>query len=334
MDVTLVIDKIDQNDIEKIEYIKNLIKIKNVKYIISTENKDSDLPDYIKKKISNEKDIKVDTIHFIGVEALLNFKLDIKCKKIITVFDLKTFKDESITEKIESVINKKNFKSAIENIDLVIANSTQLRDELIDLINANPANITVINPGVEKLNNLNLKKDGTIGYFGEFGRYERVNKLIDDFISSALSNKIKLIIYGYVCKNYLKIKQKYEKFGNVIFKDGINCNEMEKTINKFDYFVYPAEYSGFGLQLLECLSCEILCFVYEDAKIPDEVIKYAVKIKKIDDIISFNLDELNKNIKEYSKNIKDEFSTEKFIKAINNIYSSLDEKNNNLQSSL
>lgn len=334
MDVALVIGKIDQNEIEKIEYIKNLIKIKNVKYIISTEYKDTNLPDYIKKRISNEKEIKVDTIHFIGVEALLNFKLNIKCKKIITVFDLKTFKDESITEKIESVINKKNFKTAIENIDLVIANSTQLRDELIDLINANPANISVINPGIEKLNNLNLKKDGTIGYFGEFDRYERINKLIDDFISSTLSNKMKLIIYGYTCKNYLGMKQKYEKFGNIIFKEGINENETEKTINKFDYFVYPTEYSGFGLQLLECLSCEIPCFVYEDAKIPEEVIKYTVKIKKIDDIISFNVDELNKNIKEYSKDIKEKFSTEKFIKAVNSVYSSLDEKNNNLQSSL
>ena len=334
MDVALVIGKIDQNEIEKIEYIKNLIKIKNVKYIISTEYKDTNLPDYIKKRISNEKEIKVDTIHFIGVEALLNFKPDIKCKKIITVFDLKTFKDESITEKIESVINKKNFKTAIENIDLVIANSTQLRDELIDLINANPANISVINPGIEKLNNLNLKKDGTIGYFGEFDRYERINKLIDDFISSTLSNKMKLIIYGYTCKNYLGMKQKYEKFGNIIFKEGINENETEKTINKFDYFVYPTEYSGFGLQLLECLSCEIPCFVYEDAKIPEEVIKYTVKIKKIDDIISFNVDELNKNIKEYSKDIKEKFSTEKFIKAVNSVYSSLDEKNNNLQSSL
>ena len=154
------------------------------------------------------------------------------------------------------------------------------------------------------------KSKGIIGYFGGFNRRKRVEKLIEDFIASALNNRLKLVVYGNN-EDYPALRKKYEKFSSVIFKDKILEEDIVKTINSFDYFVYPTSYEGFGLPLLECIACGIPSFIYKDAIIPEEVKKHAMEIEKLDDIMKTDYKELQKDFAKRAEEVKKEFSWDK-----------------------
>ena len=125
-----------------------------------------------------------------------------------------------------------------------------------------------------------------------------------------MNAKLKLVIFGNN-EDYPILKKKYEKFGSVIFKDKIPEEDIVKVINSFDYFIYPTSYEGFGLPLLECIACGVPSFIYKDAVIPEEVKKYAIEIDKLDDIITKDYNELQKEFTEKAKKVKEEFSWDK-----------------------
>ena len=237
-----------------------------------------------------------------------------KRKVILTVHDLAVFgtmKVKGVYGSLRGMSFRKQFKFAVERADTIMVNSTQTRDELINILKADAGKIVVDNLGIEeKFKPLEVKKEGIIGYFGGFNRRKRVDKLIDDFIASSLNAKLKLVIFGNN-EDYPILKKKYEKFGSIIFKDKIPEEDIVKVINGFDYFVYPTSYEGFGLPLLECIACGIPSFVYKDAVIPEEVKKYAIEIDKLDDIITKDYKELQKEFTEKAKKAKEEFSWDK-----------------------
>ena len=323
MEVTLIAETLDPSKGGIPRYNYEISKIKDIKNVVDFSKSLSNdrLSNKLLNKLYRRKNVlernadklgKV--LHFTQPEVMVKTKELRKRKVILTVHDLAVFgtmKVKGIYGSLRGMSFRKQFKFAVERADTIMVNSTQTRDELINILKADAGKIVVDNLGIEeKFKPLEAKKEGIIGYFGGFNRRKRVDKLIDDFIASSLNAKLKLVIFGNN-EDYPMLKKKYEKFGSVIFKDKIPEEDIVKVINGFDYFVYPTSYEGFGLPLLECVACGIPSFIYKDAVIPEEVKKYAIEIDKLDDIITKDYKELEKEFTEKAKKVKEEFSWDK-----------------------
>ncbi len=323
MDITLIAETFDPSKGGIPRYNYEMAKIKEIKNAIdfSKSLKNESLLDkYLNKKFRRKKVLEKNAkelgklLHFTQPEVMIKSKVLEGKKVILTVHDLAVFgtmKVKGIYGSFRNTAFKDQFKFAINRADTIMVNSTQTRDELIEILKVNPGKIVVDNLGIEdKFKPMEVKKEGVIGYFGGFNRRKRVDKLIEDFIASVLNSKLKLVIYGNN-EDYPMLKSKYEKFGNIIFKDRISEEGLVKTINTFDYFVYPTSYEGFGLPLLECIACGVPSFIYKDAVIPEEVKKYAIEIDKLDDIVTKDYKELQKEFMEKAKKVKEELSWDK-----------------------
>jgi glycosyltransferase involved in cell wall biosynthesis len=323
VEVTLIAETLDPSKGGIPRYNYEISKIKDIKNVVdfskslSNEGLSNKLLNklYRRKKVLERNADKLGKVlHFTQPEVMIKTKELRKRKVILTVHDLAVFgtmKVKGVYSSLRGMSFRKQFKFAVERADTIMVNSTQTRDELINILKADAGKIVVDNLGIEeKFKPLEVKKEGIIGYFGGFNRRKRVDKLIDDFIASSLNAKLKLVIFGNN-EDYPILKKKYEKFGSIIFKDKIPEEDIVKVINGFDYFVYPTSYEGFGLPLLECIACGIPSFVYKDAVIPEEVKKYAIEIDKLDDIITKDYKELQKEFTEKAKKAKEEFSWDK-----------------------
>lgn len=323
MEVTLIAETLDPSKGGIPRYNYEISKIKDIKNVVDFSKSLSNdrLSNKLLNKLYRRKNVlernadklgKV--LHFTQPEVMVKTDELRKRKVILTVHDLAVFgtmKVKGVYGSLRGMSFRKQFKFAVERADTIMVNSTQTRDELINILKADAGKIVVDNLGIEeKFKPLEVKKEGIIGYFGGFNRRKRVDKLIDDFIASSLNAKLKLVIFGNN-EDYPMLKKKYEKFGSVIFKDKIPEEDIVKVINGFDYFVYPTSYEGFGLPLLECVACGIPSFIYKDAVIPEEVKKYAIEIDKLDDIITKDYKELEKEFTEKAKKVKEEFSWDK-----------------------
>ncbi|MGC8533864.1 MAG: glycosyltransferase [Candidatus Parvarchaeum sp.] len=335
MEVTLIAETLDPSKGGIPRYNYEVAKIKEIKNAIDFSKSLSNeglLNKYLNKLYRRKMIIEKNSnelgklLHFTQPEVMVKTKELKKRKVILTVHDLAVFgtmKVKGLYGSMRGISFRKQFKFAVQRADTIMVNSTQTRDELINILKTDPGKIVVDNLGIEeKFKPLEAKKDGIIGYFGGFNRRKRVEKLIEDFIASSLNAKLKLVIFGNN-EDYPILKKKYEKFGSIIFKDKIPEEEIVKVINGFDYFVYPTSYEGFGLPLLECIACGIPSFIYKDAVIPEEVKKYAVEIEKLDDISTKDYKELQKEFLEKSKKVKEEFSWDKCREVLKEEYKKL-----------
>ena len=324
MEVTLIAETLDPRKGSAGRYSYEISKIKEIKNIIDfsrTVKSKGILDNWLnsgykrKKIIERNSDNLGKVLHFTQPESFIETKETNKKKTLITVHDLSLFKTKNFTNQIPGqgydLFSKKKFTTAITKADRIITNSTQTRDELVDILKITPEKISINPLGIdEKFKKIETKKEGIIGYFGSTSNRKRVDKLIEDFIASTLNAKLKLVIYGDGSKNNLLLKKKYEKFGSVIFKDSIKEGELVKIINSFDYFFYPTLYEGFGLSLVECIACGVPSFIYKDAILPQEVRKYALEVEKIDDITQYDNTEIEKDFADKSNKVKEEFSWE------------------------
>ena len=323
MEVTLIAETLDPSkggiprynyEISKIKEIKNVVDFSKSLSNEGLSNKFLNKLYRRKNVLEKNADKLGKVLHFTQPEVMVKTEELRKRKIILTVHDLAVFgtmKVKGVYGSLRGISFRKQFKFAVERADTIMVNSTQTRDELIERLNVNPGKIILNNYGIDqKFKPIETKKEGIIGYFGSFEKRKRVEKLIEDFILSTLNNKLKLVIYGNKFE-YNDLKEKYQKFGSIIFKDKIDEKELVKTINSFDYFVYPSKYAGFGLTLVECIACAVPSFIYKDAIIPEEVKKYALQIEKLDDIIKFDPEELEREFEKKSDEIKEQFSWDK-----------------------
>ncbi len=341
MDVTLIVETLDPSNGGIPRYNYEISKIKEFKSIInfSEKLKNRTATDrvlnrlYRRRKYLEENSSNLgEVLHFTQPEVMPKTNVLDGKKIVLTVHDLAVFGTMRIKGAygtIRGAAFRSQFRYAVERADAILTNSSQTRDELVSILDINSKKITVTNFGIdEKFKPRKDKGDGEdIGYFGGFNRRKRVGKLIDDFIASAISNKVHLVIYGDNIGDYPSLKKRYEKFGSIIFKEKIAEDKLVETINKFKYFVYPTSYEGFGLPLVEAIACGVPAFVYKDSVIPEEVRKYAMEIDRIDDIDSMDYKELKKEYLEKSEKIKKEFTWDGNREAVKGIYKSLINEN-------
>jgi len=266
--------------------------------------------------------------HFLAPE-FCNFLPLIKGKKVVTFHDLNTLKGLE-TNYLLAKQYCFTFMIALKFSDMIIVDSKQTEEEVINFFPWARNKIKIVHPGVDK-KFIPLKKKvalkryyyhfngKVIGYLGALGKRKRVDKLILDFKNNWKEKDTILAIWGsgkqekylqYLAKNDPRIR----------FMGFAPEEEIVRIYNSFDAFCFPTEYEGFGLPIVEAVACGIPTFIYKDAKISEEVRKYAFEIESVREIPEILENISERELKKRSKEIKKEFDWNKTVNETIKVY--------------
>lgn len=296
-------------------------------------------PDFFKSMIdyiscyqikNSEFDIVHDTYYS---QSMLNLK---NKKKVVTVYDL-------IHEKFHKFYNNNNLefkKKIIKEADAIICISENTKRDLIEHYRTDENKIYVTYLGCNHISEnfslidtskLNLPKN-FIFFVGSRYRYKNFNLLLNSY---CMSKKIKKD-FDIVCFGGEKFSEQEKKtFKELdIYKKIFHLHGSDDLLSylytKTKLFIFPSQYEGFGIPLLEAMSvgCPVLA---SDTSIFKEICKDGVHYFKNND--QNNLTEklefllyLDNNLsskKDLALSISKKYSWEKCAKETYEVYNKL-----------
>ena len=193
-------------------------------------------------------------------ENILNYK---NKKRIITVYDL-------IHEKFPKMYNNKSLekrKKIIQGSDAIICISENTKKDLIKFYNIDEKKINVVYLGCDHVSNdFNAKNyfdfdipKNFIFFVGSRLKYKNFNLLVKSYcMSLKLKNDFNIVCFGGGKFTQSEIKQFNElNIGNKLFHFQGSDDLLSYLYTKAKLFVFPSQYEGFGIPLLEAMS--IVC---------------------------------------------------------------------------
>ncbi len=160
--------------------------------------------------------------------------------------------------------------------DYLIANSTLTRDDAVKL-GYDKSRIYVVSHGLDSRFFTRppekRRETFTVGYLGAFRMRKNVKFAIDAFMA-AEGKKMRMLLYGNSSYQFAELsklaaKDRRIKFGGFAPEGGI-----VQTYDRFDAFVFPSLYEGFGFPILEAQARGLPVVIYKGGKIPAEVRKH------------------------------------------------------------
>ncbi|MCE5328767.1 glycosyltransferase family 4 protein, partial [bacterium] len=268
---------------------------------------------------------------------------------ILTVHDLSfyrfpEFNFEWFIKKYQTTVlnNAKRAKKIIAD-----SNSTKL--DIVNFMNINPQKIEVVYLAADKKfrklkpdelkkevpGKFNVKKDYVLSV-GTIEPRKNFNTLIKAFNifkkSSEVSENYNLVIAG---KTGWKSEETFEELNKspfkdeIIFTDEVNDNDLVQLYNQASLFVYPSVFEGFGLPILEAMSCGLPVIAANTSSIPeifqnDEFLINPFKEEEIAEKINLVLvnNDIKKSLIDFSIKNARKFTWEKTAARTASIYES------------
>ena len=124
-------------------------------------------------------------------------------------------------------------------------------------------------------------------YLGGFSKRKNVYELILSFknILSSLNKNYSLVICGSLKDEGLRLKEITKELlidDKIIFTDFVVDADLPYFHNASDLFVYPSSYEGFGLPILEAMSCQTPVITSNTSSIPEVANNSAILIDPFD----------------------------------------------------
>jgi glycosyltransferase involved in cell wall biosynthesis len=185
-----------------------------------------------------------------------------RSKIVLTVHDM-------IHEKFSHIMPRKdsNFSitkaKAINRADHIICVSESTKSDLVDILNVDPRKISTIYHGVtlstDVENEKILKLDSPyILYVGERISYKNFDRLLQAYASKQnIRDEFKLVCFGsssFSNHELFMIRNLGLNDKNILYTSG-DDRILKSLYIHASAFIYPSLYEGFGLPLLEAMSC-------------------------------------------------------------------------------
>jgi glycosyltransferase involved in cell wall biosynthesis len=217
---------------------------------------------------------------------------------------------------------------------MVIADSSQTKNELVQHLSFPQEKIRVINLGVAERFKPHEKNDTnhlSIGFIGALGARKRVDYLLKAFHHLTKEHPqldVKLRIFGrrdMEFQNLIMLADDLNIRKGVEFRGPVPEEDLVDVYNSLDVYVVPSEWEGFGLPILEAQRCGIPVVIRADAHIPEEVSRFCLKAaseRHMADILYeiFEGDELRKCITRTGTAYSKRFTWEKTLKETVSLY--------------
>ncbi len=245
---------------------------------------------YNRQKVKSEDFIKIKNPNFkhkFFIPKLSKFifdKLDIfhepafryikpfGTKSVVTIHDITSvFNYDFMSEKFRKNANRK-LKKSILKADKIIAVSKNTKNDILKYFNIPQEKVDVVYHGVEKkffvlknreqarefLSKRYKLKDKYLLYVGTIETRKNVANLIAAYLQVKKRIKgIKLVLIGgkgYGYEFLSKLIESTKKYG-VVYYNYIQHNDLNLFYNCAEAFIYPSFYEGFGLPVIEAISC-------------------------------------------------------------------------------
>ncbi|MFH1644882.1 MAG: glycosyltransferase family 1 protein, partial [Candidatus Omnitrophota bacterium] len=174
----------------------------------------------------------------------------------------------------------------VKNSDFIIADSVNTRNDIIRLLNIPEERIEVVylavdsiykpltNAGQDVLNSYGIRGDYILNV-GTVEPRKNIPALIEAFsrcLKELSRDDLFLVIVGKKAWGYedcVKMTQKYSIKEKIVFCDYARQVDMPLLYNGAEAFVYPSLYEGFGLPVLEAMSCGIPVVCSDVSSVPE-----------------------------------------------------------------
>ena len=219
---------------------------------------------------------------------------------ILTVHDLSFLRHpECADPNLRAYLNKAVPRS-VHRADVVLADSQNTKDDLVELLGVNPDKVEVVYPGVEGcfrpiedevlLEGVRRRYNLPSRFILSLGTLEpRKNfaRLIEAFanLQSAICNLQHLVIAGGEGWMYEPIYAKVKELGlgdSVLFLGFVPDEDLPALYNLADLFVYPSLYEGFGLPPLEAMACGVPVVASTRPSLPEVLGQAALLVDPLD----------------------------------------------------
>jgi glycosyltransferase involved in cell wall biosynthesis len=275
--------------------------------------------------------------HAISESQALIFPF-IKGRKVVTVHHIEKIKlGARDLLKINTVYNmfwRYCTNIAVRQSDRIICISEQTRKELIGMYRIDEDKISIVSQAISDrfIENDSVRNGRMIGYIGPFTARKNIPALFQvfkDIHKSKGFEDIRMKICGSGPSTLVmeEIAADPKTAENVLFKGEVPDMDVVNEYNELSAMLYPSFHEGFGLGILEAQKCGIPVFILQDAKIPEEVTRCAIKCaspqdmaKKVMDYLQGDLHYEKKRAIAYATT----FSEEARAKRTLSIYEELD----------
>ena len=248
---------------------------------------------------------KPDIIHYMSpgvfVSSLfLKLIFNNKAKQVVSIHDLDMFKkipkigiDNYINKatakgylsfpvkamnRVVHVLEKRGLVLAIKNADHLLCVSENTRRDLINF-GVEPSKISVIyNVIGENFRELPRKmanKKIVIGHLSSYAYNKNAETLINAF-KKVKSDKFELHLYGAKLPFDISDDKRIKYFGH--------ANDIVKTYNSFDVFVFPSLWEGFGMPVMEAKRCKVPVITYKKGELPEIVKRNTLQFENEKDL--------------------------------------------------
>lgn len=337
-------------------YIQNLMKndcynialgneqdIKSVNNKVDVINFDSPIygiKEQLKFPYRKLRKLKPDVLHV----PHYNIPIFYRGKMVVTIHDTTHLVlPEFLPNKFAKYYAKFMMWLAIKKSSKILTVSENTKKDLIRFFKVKPEKIEVILNGVgeefvkkdkEKLKYLydkfGIPKDKKIlMYVGNLKPHKNLERLLEAYSKTDNMNETCLLLVGKAFEKYnvLEDKEKQLKIEKNVIHTGIVLNEeLVDLYNLADLFIFPSLYEGFGLPILEALSCGTPVICSNTSSMPevggnfvDYFNPYSIDetTKKIEDNLGKKLN--YEEVKKYTQQFNWTEKSKRFIKTVEGV---------------
>jgi glycosyltransferase involved in cell wall biosynthesis len=186
-------------------------------------------------------------------------------RSVVTVHDVIFLRHPEWYKPFDRWIYKKKFRRAVKEADVIVAVSEQTKKDILAYTSVNPDNIKVIYQGChqvfkdkipgEYLFQIHEKYGLPDEYILNVGTIER-RKNAFSIVKAIKDLPYHLVLVGRETPYAKKIREfidKHNMHQRVTFLSGLDLNELAAIYRMAKVFVYPSEYEGFGIPVIEAL---------------------------------------------------------------------------------
>jgi glycosyltransferase involved in cell wall biosynthesis len=269
--------------------------------------------------------------HFLQVEMFFNFK---KGKNVVTFHNSPPFAPHNSLSMIyndfysmsASLILYRRYSEALRTADFIIANSDHTKEGILAQ-KFDEDKVKTVPLGVDSKFQIATsfeERSNTLGYVGSFGRHKRVKKLLKDYTGHGRELKgYNLELWGDQGSQLQELKDKYDGKYCISFSGRMHDKNAVDVENSFRAFVFPSVRESFGLPIIEAVASGTPVFVYNDAHVPPEVMKYAHQIETVAEIPRIVEGMTDATLKRLSEQVRKEFNWDSCYLESKKIYQSL-----------
>jgi len=208
-----------------------------------------------------------------------------RCRSVITVHDLAFLRFPHLLTS-ESAGFYGQVGRAVESADQVIAVSEATRQDLLELLDADPAKITVVHeaagPGFRPLEPAEVERhrarlqlpDRFILFVGTLEPRKNLTVLLKAFARGWKEHRVPLVVVGRRGWLYQEVFETRDALGlgdEVRFVGAVPAEQLVYYYNCAICLILPSLYEGFGLPALEAMACGTPVVVSNVSSLPEVV---------------------------------------------------------------